>query len=229
MKNKFKYKRIVFGIVGVLIVVGIYLVFTKRTKIGYLFDWDRKYSHFVSDRYEEISDDFMKRLVEAAIDRTKHKVRYEASYRQIDYPSGDVPEEFGVCTDVIIRSYRQLGIDLQVDVHEDMEENFELYPKLWGLETTDTNIDHRRVPNLLTYFSRFGEVLPITQNPDDYKPGDLVTWNLGKGLTHIGIVTNKISKNNTRYIVHNIGSGPKLDDCIFDWKITGHFRYYGKQ
>ncbi len=171
---------------------------------------------------------FSQKLVKAALDRTKHTVRYDPKYVRLKYPGGDVPADTGVCSDVIIRSYRALGIDLQKRVHEDMKRNFRLYPKRWGLKRPDTNIDHRRVLNLEVFFKRFGQSLPVTQNPKNYKPGDIVTWNLKtKGsLPHIGIVTNsKAFFTGNPMIVHNIGFGPKHDDILFSYKITGHFRY----
>lgn len=165
-------------------------------------------------------------LSKAAIELTKDKVVYDPTYFSISYPNGDVPKGKGVCTDVIIRAYRKLNIDLQKEVHLDMKAHFSLYPKIWGLKKTDKNIDHRRVPNLMTFFSRKGESKPITNNPKDYIPGDIVSWNLGGGITHIGIVVNKKSKDNKRYlIVHNIGSGQVLEDCLFVYKIIGHYRY----
>ena len=166
------------------------------------------------------------KLSKAAVELTKNKVIYDGAYFSIPYPNGDVPKGKGVCTDVIIRAYRKLGIDLQKEVHEDMKVNFEIYPKIWGLKTTDKNIDHRRVPNLMTFFKRKGKVLPITKNPNDYKPGDIVSWSLSGGLTHIGIVVDKKSIDNKRnLIVHNIGSGQVIEDCLFDFKITGHYTY----
>lgn len=173
-------------------------------------------------------DDFSMRLCKAALELTKDKVRYDPAYVKIPYPNGDVPEGTGVCTDVVIRAYRKLGIDLQKEVHEDMKANFSLYPnqKRWGLKSTDTNIDHRRVPNLQVFFSRKGVVKPITDNPDNYLPGDLVTWDLGGGLTHIGIVVDVKSQDGLRPgIVHNIGGGQVLQDCLFSFKITGHYSY----
>lgn len=173
-------------------------------------------------------DDFSKRLCAAALELTKDHVTYDARYCKIPYPNGDVPANIGVCTDVVIRAYRKLGIDLQKEIHEDMVSNFSLYPnqKRWGLKTTDTNIDHRRVPNMQVFFSRKGIVKPITKNPDDYKPGDLVTWDLGKGIDHIGIVVNIKSQDGNRPgIVHNIGSGQVLQDCLFSFPITGHYSY----
>ena len=172
---------------------------------------------------------FLDRLVEAAVERTSHQVRYDPTYFQISYPGGDVPAEVGVCTDEVIRSYRAVGVDLQKEVHEDMAANFALYPRKWGLKKTDTNIDHRRVPNLMVFFEREGARLPVTQEARDYKPGDVVTWDLGGGLTHIGIVVNVPSEADAArmQIVHNIGAGPKMEDVLFGWKITGHYRYAG--
>jgi hypothetical protein len=171
-----------------------------------------------------INNDFKSALLESALKQTTEDITYDPSYFQIDYPNGDIPSNKGVCTDVIIRAYRTVGIDLQEEVHEDMANNFNLYPSKWGLSTTDTNIDHRRVPNLQVFFSRFGEEIEISNNPDNYLPGDIVTWDLGKGVTHIGLVTNHY-QNKTPLIVHNIGAGPKLENMLFDFEITGHYRY----
>jgi uncharacterized protein YijF (DUF1287 family) len=172
---------------------------------------------------------FLDRLVEAAIERTSHEVRYDPSYFSIDYPGGDVPAEVGVCTDEVIRSYRAVGVDLQKLVHEDMERGFSAYPRTWGAKKTDKNIDHRRVPNLRKFFERQGASLPITEEARDYKPGDVVTWDLSSGLTHIGLVVNVPSDADAErfQIVHNIGAGPKMEDVLFGWKITGHYRYEG--
>ncbi|MCO7225155.1 DUF1287 domain-containing protein [Pleionea sp. CnH1-48] len=167
-------------------------------------------------------------LVKAALARTHQQVTYDGRYLSIPYPNGDVPANIGVCTDVVIRSYRQLGIDLQQKVHEDMKANFKHYPskRIWGLTRPDSNIDHRRVPNLRTFFSRHGQSLAVSQQAASYQPGDLVTWMLPGNLPHIGIVTNQRSSDGLRpLIVHNIGAGPKLDDMLFDYKITGHYRY----
>lgn len=165
-------------------------------------------------------------LSNAALLLTQQKVVYDPSYFSIAYPNGDIPSNKGVCTDVVIRAYRKIGIDLQKNVHEDMKTAFSKYPKIWGLKTTDKNIDHRRVPNLMTYFKRKGAEKPITDNPKDYVPGDVVCWSLGGAITHIGMVVNKKSKDGKRYlIVHNIGSGQVIEDCLFDFKIIGHYRY----
>lgn len=168
------------------------------------------------------------KLVEAALAQTKEAVTYNGAYFKLAYPMGDVPAHYGVCTDVIIRAYRQLGIDLQQLVHEDMRGNFSLYPakKNWGQNKTDTNIDHRRVPNLQVFFTRYGKKLSITQNAGDYQAGDLVTWMLTGNLPHIGVVTNTFSADKQRpLIVHNIGSGPQLEDVLFAYPISGHYRY----
>lgn len=172
--------------------------------------------------------DFESELVKAALYRTTQNVTYDGGYRAIDYPNGDVPANLGVCTDVIIRSYRSLGIDLQVLVHEDMASNFAKYPskRIWGMSKTDKNIDHRRVPNLAVFFARHGETLPISAHAADYKPGDIVTWSLAGNLPHIGIVSDKISATSDNpLIVHNIGAGPSLDDMLFSANITGHYRF----
>ncbi len=170
---------------------------------------------------------FAEKLSKAAIEITKDKVRYDPTYYTIPYPNGDVPADRGVCTDVIIRAYRKLDIDLQKKVHEDMKVNFSKYPKKWGLKRTDTNIDHRRVPNLMVFFSRKGVSKKISDNPNDYIPGDVVTWDLEGNLTHIGLVVNKKSSDGKRYlIVHNIGGGQVVEDCLFAFKkITGHYVY----
>lgn len=167
-------------------------------------------------------------LIAAAIAQTRDNVTYNGAYFKIAYPMGDVPAQYGVCTDVIIRAYRKLGIDLQQLVHEDMQGNFSLYPakKNWGQTKTDTNIDHRRVPNLQTFFTRHGKKLTVSSKPQDYQAGDLVTWMLPGNLPHIGIVSDQYSADGLRpLIVHNIGAGPQLEDMLFDYTISGHYRY----
>ncbi|SFW26351.1 DUF1287 domain-containing protein [Cellulophaga fucicola] len=165
-------------------------------------------------------------LSDSAIELTKQKVTYDPSYFSIEYPNGDVPSDKGVCTDVIIRAYRKIGVDLQKKVHEDMKANFSTYPKLWGLKKTDKNIDHRRVPNLMTFFKRKGAEKPITKDAKDYEPGDVVCWNLSGAITHIGIVVDKKSTDGKQnLIVHNIGGGQVLQNCLFSFKIIGHYRY----
>lgn len=179
----------------------------------------------VSPRQKE----FLQKLSAAAIERTHHIVRYDPGYLPIAYPGGDVPPETGVCTDEIIRSYRALGIDLQKEVHEDIVASFSAYPikTIWRLDHADHNIDHRRVPNLMVFFHRRGQVLPISSRAADYQPGDLVTWDLGHGLTHIGMVVDRQAAGGRFMVVHNIGQGPRMEDVLFDWKITGHYRYFG--
>jgi uncharacterized protein len=169
---------------------------------------------------------FFDKLADSTLTLTKQVVRYDPAYFQLDYPNGDVPKDKGVCTDVVIRAYRKFGIDLQKEVHEDMKVNFSKYPKNWGLSKPDKNIDHRRVPNLMTFFTRHGTTKPITTNSNDYLPGDIVCWNLGGGITHIGIVSKKKSQDGQRYlIIHNIGAGQVLEDCLFSYKIIGHYQY----
>jgi uncharacterized protein YijF (DUF1287 family) len=170
--------------------------------------------------------DFYNRLADSALVLTYDKVNYDPSYFQIGYPNGDIPINKGVCTDVIIRAYRKLGIDLQKEVHEDMAAYFNKYPKNWGLTHTDKNIDHRRVPNLMTYFERNGNQKQITKDSKDYLPGDIVCWNLGNGITHIGIVSKQKTPDGLRYlIIHNIGAGQVLEDCLFKFKIIGHYQF----
>ncbi len=170
---------------------------------------------------------FANNLSDAAINIIDPEIIYDPNYYSIDYPGGDIAEGFGVCTDVIIRAYRALGTDLQVMVHEDMKNNFSEYPTKYGLRNTDRNIDHRRVPNLMKFFERNGESIPVSLNQEDYFPGDIVTWDLGGGITHIGIVVSVKSPGHNRYqIVHNIGGGQVMEDCLMSYKITGHYRYY---
>jgi uncharacterized protein YijF (DUF1287 family) len=151
---------------------------------------------------------------------------YDPTYRRIGYPNGDVPRETGVCTDVVIRAYRHAGVDLQVLVHEDMQAAFASYPKTWGLRRTDTNIDHRRVPNLATFFTRRGKSLPVTRRGADYRPGDIITWRLSSGVPHIGVVSDVPVRGSDRFlVVHNIGSGAQIEDVLFAYALSGHYRY----
>lgn len=171
---------------------------------------------------------FGEKLSEAAISIINPNVEYDPSYTAIKYPNGDVPTNKGVCTDVVIRAYRKLGVDLQKEVHEDMKTNFTLYPNLkkWGLKSTDTNIDHRRVPNLEIFFTRKGKKLTVSQDPNEYKTGEIVTWMINGKLPHIGIITNKKSSDEKRpMIVHNVGDGQVLEDCLFKYELVGHFSY----
>lgn len=172
------------------------------------------------------SQDFCSLLSNAGIALTHDSVAYDPSYYSIGYPNGDVPADKGVCTDLIIRAYRRVGIDLQKEVHEDMKSNFNLYPTNWGLKQPDKNIDHRRVPNLMTFFERHGKSMQVSSKPKDYSPGDVVTWDLGGGVTHVGLVVDKKSADGTRNLIaHNIEYGQQLSDCLFSFRITGHYRY----
>jgi len=169
---------------------------------------------------------FAIQLARAAEDRIRHSVVYDPAYVSIEYPMGDVAADRGVCIDVIIRTYRALGVDLQVAIHEDMAANFSAYPALWGLSRTDRNIDHRRVPNLETFLAREGAELPVTDAPDDYQPGDIVTYRLPGNLPHAVVVSTRTSAwSGDPMIVHNIGRGPRLEDRIFEWPIHRHFRW----
>lgn len=169
---------------------------------------------------------FEEKLSNAAISIIDESIVYTPDYVSIKYPNGDVPSKTGVCSDVVIRAYRKLSIDLQKEVHEDMKANFSKYPTKWGLKKTDTNIDHRRVPNLEVFFERKGKKLPISKNASDYKTGEMVTWMIGGKLPHIGIVTHKKSSDGKRpLLVHNVGGGQVLEDCLFNYEIVGHFLY----
>jgi len=170
---------------------------------------------------------FGMRLSRAATARLTLNVTYDPSYVRIAYPMGDVPADRGVCADEIVRAYRALGVDLQQAVHEDMRAAFHRYPDSWGLTAPDSNIDHRRVPNLERFFSRHGRSLPLSTTGTDYLPGELVTWRLGGRLPHIGIVTHQRSIDAERPLIeHNIGAGPMLEDVLFSFPMAGHFRYW---
>lgn len=195
----------------------------KKT-LAFIITLSYSISAIADTPFDSVAD----KLVKAAKERTAHHVTYNGRYVPIQYPGGDVPSDIGVCTDLVIRSFRQVGIDLQQKVHEDMRENFSLYPseKIWGLRRTDNNIDHRRVPNLRVFFTRAGKRLSITQKPEDYLPGDLVTWMLDGNLPHIGIIIDKKSAHgDIPLVVHNIGNGPEVSNILFSYPITGHYRY----
>jgi uncharacterized protein YijF (DUF1287 family) len=169
---------------------------------------------------------FQQKLAVAAESLTRQRVIYDPAYVVLPYPNGDVPPNKGVCTDVVIRAYRKMGIDLQRLVHEDMKNHFKLYPQKWGMSGPDKNIDHRRVPNLMVFFSRKGTEIEISNNANDYQPGDEVAWDLGNRVTHIGIVSSKRTRDNKRHLmVHNIGQGQVLEDCLFSYTVIGHYRY----
>jgi uncharacterized protein YijF (DUF1287 family) len=174
--------------------------------------------------------EFLDKLVAAALERTHHSVKYVSTYIHLDYPGGDVPADTGVCSDEIIRIYRAVGVDLQKEVHEDMVKNWSDYPPKakWHQAHPDSSIDHRRVPNLMAFFSRNGESFPVSLRAKDYSPGDIITWDLGGHVPHIGMAVNVKSAESGRFlVVHNIGQGPKIEDVLFSWKITGHYRYFG--
>ncbi|MCP4291881.1 MAG: DUF1287 domain-containing protein [bacterium] len=180
----------------------------------------------ISSHFNQPEATFADSLVSAAEERTQHSVVYDGAYQSLDYPGGDVADNRGVCTDVIIRSYRALGIDLQKLVHEDMVAHFSAYPNLWNMIRPDSNIDHRRVPNLQMFFQREGAELEVTNRAADYLPGDLVTWMLPGNLPHIGIVGRRISEDGQRHLViHNVGRGPRQEDFLFEYDITGHYRW----
>ena len=169
----------------------------------------------------------IRKVVESALEQTQQTFEYDASYTKISYPGGDVPIDRGVCADVVIRALRGAGVDLQREVHEDMSRNFSIYPNRWGLHKPDPNIDHRRVPNLMTFFERKSKSVPITRKPADYLPGDIVAWELDNKLLHIGVVTDAVGESSQCYlVVHNIGEGAKLEDVLMAWKIVGHYRIW---
>ena len=168
----------------------------------------------------------VQKMIEGAKRQVGVTRSYDPAYRRIPYPNGDVPRETGVCTDVVIRAYRHAGTDLQRLVHEDMKAAFHVYPKNWGLRRPDTNIDHRRVPNLATFFKRKGKTLPVTRRGADYRPGDIITWRLSSGVPHIGVVSDVRARGTDRYlVVHNIGAGAQIEDVLFAYELTGHYRY----
>ena len=164
-------------------------------------------------------------LVFAARTQVGITLRYDSSYARLSYPNGDVPLDRGVCSDVVIRAYRQAGVDLQVLVHEDMLRAWHAYPRIWRQPRTDTNIDHRRVPNLAAFFTRHGQVLPPARDLASFHPGDIVTWQLPSGVPHIGIVSDRRSASGTPLVIHNIGAGAAEEDALFAFKLTGHYRY----
>lgn len=168
-------------------------------------------------------------VVEAARRQIGVTVEYNPAYEKLAYPGGDVPRQLGVCTDVVIRALRDArGFDLQQAVHEDMKANFDAYPKLWDLKSTDSNIDHRRVPNLQTYFKRMGWEMKISSDPDDYQPNDLVTCKVDSGRPHIMIVSDRCTSKGVPLVIHNLGRGTQEQDVLFTWKLTGHYRLPAK-
>jgi len=215
-------KKRLYIIISLALPAILILYLSTVTKQGFV----RQFSLFYTNQTRDQQTVFYKQLAAAAEKRTSSRVKYNAAYVSIDYPDGDVPPNTGVCTDLIIRSYRQLEIDLQQKIHQDIKEHFWQYPKIWRLMKPDTNIDHRRVPNLMIFFKRHGISLPKSNKSSDYHPGDIVCWDLGAGITHIGLVSSEKAKDTGNYkIIHNIDSGPKAEDVLFNWQIIGHFQY----
>lgn len=180
--------------------------------------------------HADTASDMAGAVVDAAQARTSLDVRYDPKYVTLAYPNGDVPANTGVCTDVVIRTYRSaFGYDFQKSIHEDMKANFSAYPQSWGLKNPDKNIDHRRVPNIEAFLKRRGAARPVTKNAADYQPGDIVSWRLGGRIPHIGIVSDKKSDWGTPLIIHNVGQGVVEDDLLFNTDIHRHFRFMPKQ
>lgn len=201
---------------------GLLFGFSSITKYGFINQYLLLHSPVPSTREPE----FYRRLAQAAESQLSTAVTYSSAYYPIAYPMGDIPAHLGVCSDVVIRAYRALGIDLQQQVHQDMAQNFMAYPKIWRLLKPDTHIDHRRVPNLMTFFNRAGASLPLSLQPEDYLPGDLVAWDIGQSLTHIGLISDKKSEQSgAPLIIHNIGAGVQQEDKLFAYRIIGHYRY----
>jgi len=165
-------------------------------------------------------------LARAAVQQVGVTVHYDPMYRKLAYPNGDVPRDRGVCTDVVVRAFRAIGVDLQQKVHEDMSRNFAAYPGRWGLAEPDSNIDHRRVPNLQKWFERQRRALPVTTRAADYRAGDVVSWKLDNGLDHIGVVSTGRGSGARPLVVHNIGRGAQEEDVLFAWTLTGHYRWF---
>jgi uncharacterized protein len=164
-------------------------------------------------------------LIAAARKQIGVTVNYDPAYTSLAFPGGDVPRSRGVCTDVVIRAYRDaFGVDLQALVNADMKSNFAAYPKIWGLKSADKNIDHRRVPNLQVFLKRSNAALVLSNDPSDWQPGDIFTSLVGGRLPHIGIVSNRKS-GRTPLAIHNIGSGTREEDVLFAHKLTGHYRW----
>jgi len=224
----YSLKKVLYGTP----LIALAFVFACQTNLTTIAQQDptgiSRSSTIEKPKLAEIKSPEIRSILESANKQIKTTTSYTQKYYSISYPNGDVPKATGACTDVVIRSYRAAGIDLQKEVHEDMRANFSKYPKKWGLKRPDTNIDHRRVPNLQRYFDRKGKSLSLSENGADYKPGDVVSWDLnGKGLTHIGVISNIWNTAKKRYLViHNIGGGTELEDVLFEWKMTGHYRYF---
>lgn len=182
---------------------------------------------YAAPSYAQEGADATDQVVTAALQQLDQTLYYDPSYQRLAYPGGDVPLDRGVCTDVVVRAFRKAGVDLQVLVHDDMKAAFSAYPQQWGLARPDPNIDHRRVPNMMTFFKRKNRALPHSEDPAAYRPGDVVAWRLPGGRLHVGIVSNVRAPDTRRYLmVHNIGAGAKLEDILFAFDIIGHYRYF---
>ncbi len=224
MRKLKKYETILLLAVIALLSVTHAIRNTSLTKQGFIRKFSRTYHNHIQPNPSENA--FYTNLALVAEQRASLKIKYDGAYEKIPYPNGDIDKEKGVCTDVIVRSYRAFGVDLQELIHLDMKGNFIRYPKIWRKLVPDTNIDHRRVPNQMVFFRRKGVALPITDNPTNYKPGEIVVWSFGDGLMHVGIVSTQISNDTkTLLIAHNMGRGPEVSNILFSFPIIGHFRY----
>jgi hypothetical protein len=170
----------------------------------------------------------VRQLLDSVYKQVEVTRAYDPTYVNLKYPGGDVPESTGVCADVVVRAFRAQGVDLQRELHEDMRTAFSEYPHKWSMKNPDSNIDHRRVYNLMRFFERKGKSLPITKDFADYQPGDVVAWDLGEGQAHIGIVTHYVTPEGRPLMGHNVGYGTNIEDALFFWPIIGHYRYFSQ-
>lgn len=221
-KLAYRGLRIVLVVTVILALLVVLVAYSSFTKFGFI----NQYAWLHAPTTPKAEPEFFSQLAQAAESQLAHKVTYNSAYYAIPYPMGDIPAHLGVCSDVVIRAYRVLGVDLQQLVHQDLSAHFLAYPKMWRSWQPDTNIDHRRVPNLMTFFNRAGAALPLSEKANDYQPGDLVVWNIGHWLTHIGVVASQRSaQSGNPLILHNIGAGVQLEDQLFANPIIGHYRY----
>jgi NADH:ubiquinone oxidoreductase, na len=213
MKHKTAFKPIVISIVLSILLITTAVFFARHHNSIPSINTD-----FLQQEITE-PEEPSPQIVQSARNQIGKTLHYDPAYTKLTYPMGDVPILKGVCTDVIIRALRDQNIDLQALVHQDMSQNFSVYPKRWGLTQPDTNIDHRRVPNLMTYFTRQGWAVQDT----NYQAGDIVTWELKGNRPHIGIVSD-LKIGDRPLIIHNIGSGTRENDILYRYTITGHYR-----
>lgn len=165
-------------------------------------------------------------LIGAARRQVGVTLDYDPAYTAMAFPNGDVARRKGVCTDVIVRAYRDaFAVDLQSLVHADMKAAFAAYPKIWGLRRPDRNIDHRRVPNLQAFLARKGARATPPNDPGGWRPGDIFTAMIGGRLPHIGIVSDRRGRSGNPLIIHNIGAGAREEDALFAHKLTGRYRF----